>query len=184
VKYSKPPRLRLVYDSDARKAPLDAGLKLQFALPLSVPHNVILVDVSNFAFHDLERAIGFCTPRWIFDVRRNARFDVISGGRSHAFRVFSKYDSGYVDIMGLVPKGCPRAQLKSRTYWQRLFKSIFRRSKISGPFLVLSDDIDFFFSISSSFLTGLSRFSDLKVSLSLLSPIYYRPADLTFSAVM
>lgn len=165
---SKSPWLRLVYDRTRSVRDEGSPLRLQYHLPLSIPHNVILADVSEFKFSDLDFVVSFAKPSWILDFRRNARFDSIAGGRVHAFRIFDRYETEYVDVMGMIPAGLPFLEMKRQSLWNRTFKYIFMRREVKGPFLILCDDRNRFLDLSQPIIRGLSHATKARLSLSLL----------------
>ena len=180
----KSPWLRLVYDRSRYVTDDGSPLRLQYCLPLAIPHNVIVADVSEFQYSDLERAVRFSAPTWIFDFRRNARFDVLSGGRVHAFRTFERYGAQYVDIMGLVPRGLPFLEMKRQSLWNRTFRSVLMRRKVEGPYLILCDDLNKFLDMSQVIMRGLGYASKSRLSLSLLDMGLVRYGDIAFREVM
>lgn len=168
------PKLRLVHDRTRPAFGFGRVKHSQLMLPLSIPHNIVIIDAKNLGFRDFEDAICFVAPRWILDFRRIARFDVIAGGRSHAFRLFEKYSAGYADIMGLFRRGMPFHEMKRISLWKKVFSLIIKKDQdFSGPFLVISDNFDEFFELSDSILLSLERLTSQKYGISLIHRAYF-----------
>ncbi|WP_133497236.1 hypothetical protein [Stakelama pacifica] len=128
--------------------------------------------------------MAFTSPSWIFDFRKNARFDVIAGGRMHAFRIFERYSAQYVDVQGMLPRGLPFLDQKRQSVWQKLFRCIFMREKVTGPYLVLCDDVNRFCDLSQAIINGLGSATKSKLSLSIVSTKLSRRTRIAFREVM
>lgn len=160
--------LRLVHDRTQQQLALQVE-KLELLLPLSMPHNVIAVDVRKFRYHDLEDAIVFVRPRWIFDFRRISRFDILAGNRNYAFRLFRQYDAGYADIMGMFRRGTPFKEMTRISLWQRVFQNVIGRdNNFQGPILVITEDLDEFSRLAAYFIKALNRSTKQNFGLSML----------------
>lgn len=154
-------------------------------LPLAIPHNVVVVDVTNFRYQDFERAVCFVSPRWILDFRRNSRFDGIAGGRSHAFRLFEKYGAGYADIMGMFRRGMPFKEMTRVSLWQKIFSFLVRKDrKFTGPFMAIVDNLNEFLELEEFVIAALDRSTKDKYGLSILHKFYVRSSDFELLKVM
>jgi len=181
---AKSPRLRLVYDRTKSIRDAASPMHLQYLLPIAMAHNAIMVDSRQLRYNDFGRAIEFASPTWIFDFRRNARFDTITGGRSHAFRIFSGNNAHYVDVMGLIPRGLPFLEQRRSSLWFRTFRSILKKKEVRGPFLFLADDVDLFLDLSPAIIGGLGKVVGIKIGLSILSLTFLRQHQVVLKNVM
>lgn len=176
--------LRLVHDRTRPEFEVPPP-RLQLMLPLSMPHNIIIVDVSQFRYHDLENALAYTTPRWVFDFRRISRFDHLAGSRSHAFRMFKECGAGYADIIGMFRRGLPFKEMTRVSLWRRVFQEVMRRDPdFSGPILILSEDINDFSRLSKYVVQALNRDTKEKFGISILHENFSRSNKLEYLDVM
>lgn len=176
--------LKLVHDRSRPELEYPAR-RMQLLLPLSIPHNIVVVDVSQFRYHDLESALSYVSPRWVFDFRRISRFDNLAGSRSHAFRLFKSYGTGYADILGMFRRGLPFKEMTRISLWRKVFQPIIRRdSEFSGPIIILSEDIDQFSKISDYVLQALNRSTKENFGISVLHRDFVNSPNVELADVM
>lgn len=165
-----PPKLRLVHDRSRPKFARSSFQDPQLLLPLAIPHNLVVIDVTKYRYKELDDALAFANPRWVWDFRRLARFDVLAGSRAHAFKLFERYEAGYADIFGMFRRGLPFKELTRISLWRRVLGVVIRKDhRFSGPVLILTDNMDEFFAISDRVVAALYRSTKQRYGISVLT---------------
>lgn len=166
-------KLRLVHDRSRPRYARSPFQDAQLMLPLPMPHNLVVIDVSSYNYRDLDEALAFTNPRWVWDFRRLARFDVLAGSRVHAFKLFERHGTGYADIFGMFRRGLPFKELTRISLWRRVFGVVIRKDhKFSGPILILSENLDEFFAYSEKVTAALYRSTKQRYGISILTDDY------------
>lgn len=139
--------LRLVHTSSASLAEKKGrGFRVPIQLTLPLPDAAVVLFVHEDALskpNAFHRFLESVRPHWIFDARVTPRWDILSGTRLQAFRMFSELGTEYIDLFGRIGVSSYQSAEANPALWcHSVFDIISGARSTEGPFVFVFDNND------------------------------------------